>query len=319
MFCRWSVGLICLCGVLFQLHSGEEVPEQTSVRQFSLGGLNYESVRNLLTKDLSENAEISYDPVADRVTLRDKTAHLIKAQQSYVNYLQSQPNVRITLTAKSSSEKKTNKIAFVPNKQAPSSSGRRRTTRTGVEYAPRSTGTVGVGSAGGMDVGVKNVGVSSNTTTFLTVQSGLSARLWVGESTVNLVPLEKCFTTDEWIIVTQNAVIVKGPQMVPVWQDAGVSLMIRPEVMPNGSVRVSLFPEISYPTKEGVAGRLRVMSLESTVILTPNEELDLGGVIQKNKERYLSLFGPTFLKQKEIQTVTNMTVKASVLKRKNKK
>lgn len=287
-------------------------PEGQVYRMFGLSGVSYESVEGLLRPILSGEGSIQYDVARDAVVLCDKPELLTKAEKAFREHIQSAPNIRVTFSNQETRQKVNQNLGrdggSTTSSRRPSINGR----PGGVGIGPMGR-TGGVGRTGGLDAGVSRATVTNTASSSIVVRSGLCAKLWSGSSTVALVSLEPLLQSVQWEYIQNRAVIVKQPNIEPVWVNTGVSLLVRPEVLGNGLVRVEIFPEISYPVKNGKRDTVRVQSLTTTVTLSPGETLDLGEVTSQKKEKYMNLFGPTFFNQKTFKDVTSMKLGVEVI------
>jgi general secretion pathway protein D len=209
----------------------------------------------------------------------------------------------------------------------------------GTNFTPRGSGgniidaTVNLGSLGqGLNLGVINgsitipgLGIISNL--------GLLIRALDTDSRANILSTPTLLTLDNEearIIVGQNVPFITGqyattgtvvtpqPFQTIERRDVGVVLRVKPQITEGGTVRLSLYQEVSRVQDNSAAGPiLSKRALESSVAVDDNQIVVLGGLIQDSytdnadKIPYagdVPVFGQLFRYDQRNRTKTNLLV-----------
>lgn len=290
-------------------------------RSFKLKGFSYDVAEEALRPMLTDSTAIQYDPVEDAVTLYDYPSKLKNAELKYNQFLRDLPNVKVTLTSHTTT-KSTNQTlgtgtTSTRGKHTTHNVNKRAVSRNsnGVRFSPAPTIAAMQNSGfGHVSAGVGTTTTNAASTTFITTKSGYPARLWRGTSSVKLAVLEGCVFNEQREMLNRQAVIVTGPKTVPVIENTGVSLLVRPVALSGERIEVTIIPEISYATHNGNHATVHLTTLETTVTLHRGVEMEIAGILSKHKQTFISLFGPTFYNEKSFQQMMSMTLSAETLK-----
>ncbi len=156
--------------------------------------------------------------------------------------------------------------------------------------------------------------VLRNTLQFIVAKSGHPASLWVGKTIVDPTWLNNYRLVPTTVVMgRRGTVIIPGSTPDFVWRDVGASLKMLPRYMDNGLIEVEVYPELSYLDGEGKNQTVKVENISTKLTLRNGQRLDMGGVINSNRDFYLNLFGPDFLSYDDSSSVLNMHITARVM------
>jgi type II secretory pathway component HofQ len=166
-----------------------------------------------------------------------------------------------------------------------------------------------------------------NTSQFILTQSGHPARLWVGKTIVDpsWLRYRKLFPVYTLIVPTGGggAIVVPSEDNDIEWRDIGSSLYVLPTALPNGKIKLELYPVVSYLEndaddvkhhRKNVRKNVVVQDVKTSLILQNGQRVSIGGVIGQNNKFYRSLFGPEFLNRDDSNSILDMYVTATIVK-----
>jgi len=150
-----------------------------------------------------------------------------------------------------------------------------------------------------------------NTFQFIVATSGSSASLWVGRKIIDPSWLRN-YRFRPTIII--DDIIISGSNPDFVWTNVGSSLQVLPRYLGNGLIEVEVFPQLSYIDGNRKKRYVKFEGISTKVILRSGQKMNIGGVINKQKDFYTDLFGPDFVSDKTGNSILDMTISAEVMK-----
>ena len=94
----------------------------------------------------------------------------------------------------------------------------------------------------------------------------------------------------------------------------GSSLQILPRYLGNNLIEVEVFPQVSYLDGNRRKRYVKFERISTKVILRSGQKMNIGGVINKQKDFYTNLFGPDFISDKTGNSILDMTISAEIMK-----
>ncbi|MBN2643394.1 MAG: hypothetical protein JXR78_17215 [Victivallales bacterium] len=89
-----------------------------------------------------------------------------------------------------------------------------------------------------------------------------------------------------------------------------VSLQVRPLWHDDGTIEVEIYPEIRYMDNHGRRRELKVLELATRVRVKEGQRVQIGGIISRQKQNYVNIFGPDFFSRKDVSKISNMYLQA---------
>jgi hypothetical protein len=151
---------------------------------------------------------------------------------------------------------------------------------------------------------------------FLVTKSGSPASLWSGKTMIDPSWLRwQKGRPDIYVVDNKGMVVhIEGSLNDPKWANVGTALYILPRYLGNGLVEVEIYPTVTYLVGKGRKKTVKVENLSTKLVVKEGQRIPIGGVVSSKSKRYSNLFGPTFLKSREMSDVLNTYLKATVLK-----
>jgi Bacterial type II and III secretion system protein len=128
----------------------------------------------------------------------------------------------------------------------------------------------GVGGRGGLTVEDSRTRVRQTTSLFVVVQDGGEGRLLVATT----VPYPQVAFFYDY--ATARGLVATGIQ----WEQVGTSLVVRPSILPDGTIRVRLTPHVTYLTATG-GGEVEFAEASSDLRVPAGAPVALGGAEQQ--------------------------------------
>jgi type II secretory pathway component GspD/PulD (secretin) len=149
---------------------------------------------------------------------------------------------------------------------------------------------------------------SKFTSQFIVAKSGMPALIWVGD----------VMADPGWVdYVKHNRGKDNGGRQLNSPRGSGgarvstnVSLQVRPLWYDDGTIEVEIYPEIRYMDNQGRRRELKVLELATRVRVKEGQRVQIGGIISRQKQNYVNIFGPDFFKRKDVSKIFNMYLQA---------
>jgi len=271
------------------------------IKIIPLGSIDYKIVKELSTQLLTETGTITYMRSRNSVIVRDYKENIDEIREFIKAADRPAVNIRIDVGFDSS---KTSTHAGL-----------------GVDYGKGKSGGIVIkdGKVQGPDKIIINPkmqheNVMRNTLQFIVAKSGHPASLWVGKTIVDPSWLNNYRLVPTTVIMGRRRnIIIPGSTPDFVWTDVGASLKVLPRYMDNGLMDVEVYPELSYVDGEGKNQAVKVEKISTKLTLRNGQRLDMGGVINSNRDFYLNLFGPDFLSYDDSSCILNMHITARIM------
>lgn len=279
-----------------------------------LKDMDFKTVKQIASDWLSKGGLVVHQKKQQAVLVYD-TPKVIKKIEKFINSVTEKiPNIRIEIFSKNTGSGKSGGLTVEPIYKNKS---QKRMTDKGLKIEKINGIKVD-------DISYKKTKKIRNTTQFIVTRSGFPASLWVGETRINPQWLNSLIIQPTIIISTSGGdTIVLDGEMPNAddfkWVDVGASLCVCPKYVGNGLIDVELYPEISYLDGKGRKQTVKVEKLSTNLRVADGQPVKIGGLISKNKENYVNLFGPDFFRMDEIGNVMNMTIKANLMNTKQRK
>jgi type II secretory pathway component GspD/PulD (secretin) len=278
--------------------TGDEPPAKI-YKLIPLQSLEFSTVEKVCRPWLSKEGLLIYEKRRSSILVYDQPAVIARIRKFISSTDSPVANIKIELDKVGAGQKSSDKLSYYYKDRPKISYGKHG--KVTVKY-PKNR----------LDVHSRRNSSTSNTSSFIVTQSGSPAQLWVGKSVVD--PSWRRFQRpNKTIIVNPHSTTVVVMPQEPVMTDVGVSLQVVPRDLGNGLIEVEVYPEISEITGKRRNKAVKVTSLSSKVVVRSGSRVSIGGVINKNRERYVSLFGPNFFRRNEVSEVMNMYLTATIM------
>jgi len=150
----------------------------------------------------------------------------------------------------------------------------------------------GVRGHGRLTVDDSRTRVRQTTSLFVVVQDGGEGRLLVAAA----VPYPQIAFFYDY--ATAHGLVATGIQ----WEQVGTSLVVRPSILPDGTIRVRLTPHVTYLTATG-GGEVEFAEASSDLRVPAGTPVALGGA-----EQHLSTLTRQILGERASQTTDQLTL-----------
>ena len=228
-----------------------------------LQSLSYDEARAIAAPFLSKEGRLGYLPSKKLLIIHDFGEN-IDAVRGVLKKIDTAPvNVRIDVVFDQAGEHSGASVGLNVNKV---------TVR-------RSGGRTRVKGVGNFSIGAGQRRTREVTHQFILTISGHAASLWVGREVADLVWIREYGTRHGWW----------REELQLVNRRLGASLEVRPRVLPDGRIEVSVYPRLTSRGRDPLS--IDIKEAASRVIVNDGQTVRLGGLDRHKRETYKRLFG----------------------------
>lgn len=243
-----------------------------------LGILEYEDVNRICRPWLSPGGLLVHERVRASILVYD-TPQVIDRIASFLRRTdQDAPNIRVTFELEQENTGTELKV----------DSSRKRPTRG------------------------RTIKDSKFTSQFIVTKSGMPALIWVGEVMADPGWVDYVRHNRGSATVKDNGVVHLNSPGSPggARVSTGASLQLRPVWYDDGTIEVEIYPEIRYIDNQGQRRELKVLELATRVRVKEGQRVQIGGIISRQKQNYVNIFGPDFFSREDVTRISNMYLQA---------